>query len=60
MKTLALLSTKVDVRGDLVTAFVEQNLCRRLMLLFRLVLLDHMLVVSCSVMFFPTRSDKMS
>ncbi|KAH0721288.1 hypothetical protein KY290_006210 [Solanum tuberosum] len=35
VKTLALLSTKVDVRGDLVTAFVEQNLCRRLMLLFR-------------------------
>ncbi|XP_049342723.1 uncharacterized protein LOC125807015 [Solanum verrucosum] len=35
VQTLALLSTKVDVRDDLVTAFVEQNLCRRVMLLFR-------------------------
>ncbi|MCD7462440.1 hypothetical protein HAX54_048544 [Datura stramonium] len=35
VENLALLSTKLDVGGDLIRAFGEQNLCGRLMLLFR-------------------------
>nr|XP_009601779.1 importin subunit alpha-1b-like [Nicotiana tomentosiformis] len=34
LKSLALLSTKLDVGGDLATAFVDQDLCGRLMLFF--------------------------